>query len=317
MAIHGFTLIGVPIQYEVSLPYRISTNLSIDRPSENQLRRIKKYLSGFSDIEDFSTPFENIIVPKRLKDIGGLEVYFMDTLPLNKEDWRYSIVKFKSEQHLSFEHPSHELFNLDIASLISDKGLYLITSFLSRAQFGSKTEGYDHLQQIDNKSQEIILTKADLATLKVLNSQVNKVEAEYPDIYHSLKLYKSLPRLVGYNELLCLGLFSVIESVLTHNPISNVDSIGHQIRTKVKLLTNRFDRQPDYSKFGNIQSENLWKKLYDFRSKIAHGGKIDFNGSLQILTDAYEVQLFLEHFLKILLRGALNEPQLYTDLKAC
>jgi hypothetical protein len=89
------------------------------------------------------------------------------------------------------------------------------------------------------------------------------------------------------------------------------------MRTKVKLLSNRFDQPVDYSIFGNMSLDSIWNLLYKFRSKIAHGGKIDFRSEFKVLGSSYEVQLFLEIFTKTLLRGSIQEPELYSDLKKC
>jgi hypothetical protein len=319
MAFYGFALIGYPIHFDLMLPFKISNNLRIDKPTEYQLKCIRKYLGELSKVEDFREPFENTIIRKREKDIGDSEVYFISSKPRKKNEWLYSVVKFKSEVILGFENPSKELFDLHLSSLIYEKDLYILRAFHNRAYWGwgNLTEQYDHLQQIIHRDGEIIWTLDDLNKLKAIYEKVKVISTNYADIYHSLKLYASIPRLVGYNELICLGLFSIIESILTHNPVSNVDSISHQIKTKINLLSNRFDNEIDYSSFSKIQKDNLWKKLYDFRSRIAHGGQIDFEKTFQVLEDAYTVQLFLEHFLKTLLRNALNEPQLYTDLKRC
>ncbi|PKM08391.1 MAG: hypothetical protein CVV14_04290 [Gammaproteobacteria bacterium HGW-Gammaproteobacteria-4] len=120
----------------------------------------------------------------------------------------------------------------------------------------------------------------------------------------------------GHNELTILALFSVLESVLTHNPRGEFDSIGHQIRTKIALVANRSDLEIDYSVFGSTSSDTIWKKLYDLRSKIAHGSEVSFSGPLQVLNDAYLVEKFMFSALRAILRFAVKEPQLVTDLKA-
>ena len=45
--------------------------------------------------------------------------------------------------------------------------------------------------------------------------------------------------------------------------------------------------------------------------------KLIFLESYKYLNDAYTVQLFLESLLRVLLRYALQEPDLYIDLKSC
>jgi hypothetical protein len=318
MAFFGFALIGYPIKYEAKLPFAIDKNLRVERPSEYQLKRIRKYLQGLSSYEEFETPFERRISKKREKDIGGEEVYFITSKPLKKEDWLYSVVKFKAENN-SLDIPSKEIFDLKVTALLCEKKFMILHSFHNRSYWGwgSKIEAIEHLSEIRSEEQNYIWNENDLVTLKALYLRVSRVHSEFPDLYHSLRLYKTIPKIAGYNELMCLALFSVIESVLTHSPKSDADSITHQIRTKVKLLSNRFDKEIDYSSFSNVPIDTLWKKLYEFRSRIAHGGRIDFSKDLKILKDSLDVQVFLDNFTKTLLRNALFESQLYHDLKQC
>lgn len=316
--INGFSFIGLPIEYSTKLPFNLSENLKINKPSKKQLKLIKSYLDELGSQSSFKRPFENKNVVEEKDDVAWQNERFIDLIPLKKKDWLYSVVEFKSEPR-GFENPSQEIIDLRIAGLISEKKFVILRSFLTELKFGwgNNIESYDHLEQIFLEDKEYRWDKSDLLKLKKTYSEVENIRDNHPDIYHSLKLYLSIPKIVGYNELICLGLFSIIESVLTHNPKTGADSISHQIKTKVKLLSNRFDQEIDYSIFENVPVKTLWKKLYDFRSRIAHGGKIEFEKQFQILKSSYEVQVFLEKFLKTLLRNAITEPQLYTDLKEC
>jgi hypothetical protein len=115
-----------------------------------------------------------------------------------------------------------------------------------------------------------------------------------------------------------LGLFAVIESIITHQPKAEAgDSLSHQIRTKIPLLAKRFDDKIDYRNFFSISDENkIWKNLYDYRSRIAHGGKIHFPNQLKIKNSIFIVD-FLRTVCKLLLRKAISEPQLCMDLREC
>lgn len=318
---NGFSIIGLPIEFSTKLPFTISKNLQIDRPSDRQLKVIKDYFDNLGSTYDFSRPFENKNFVNNEDDISipGINAFFVDSTPLDKNDWLYSVVKFKTESKGLVENPSQEVFDLCLAGLICDKEFVILYNFFTKLKYGwgNNTEAYDHLEQICLDDKIYSWDKSDLLKLKMLYAKVINARNDFPDIYHSLNLYHALPKLVGYNELICLGLFTIIESVLTHNPKSTVDSIGHQIKTKIRLLSNRFDNEIDYSTFKNIPIDTLWKKLYDFRSRIAHGGKIDFTKEFKILTSSFTVQEFLSKFLKTLLRNALSEPQLYIDLKEC
>ncbi len=240
-----------------------------------------------------------------------------------KKRWRYSIVKYKSNNSIAVDdivpsQKSQELFDLEIASRIGPKHLDLFMTFPSLNPYleGSVTELGEYIdKQFGNDHEK--WSAEDLSSVRSTYEAVVNVRTHYPSIYRSLKLYHSLPRLRGYNELFVLGLFSVIESLLTHNPVGESDSINHQIASKAILLSNRFATEIDYSTFGDVNRVKLWKLLYGFRSKIAHGGEPDFSKQFQVLDSTYTVQRFLEGFLRSLLQNALSEPRLYVDLKEC
>lgn len=57
------------------------------------------------------------------------------------------------------------------------------------------------------------------------------------------------------------------------------------------------------------------KKLYEYRSKIAHGDVPDFAGRLQMLRDQQTAIRFLEDAVRQIVRHALTEPDLVDGLK--
>ena len=145
------------------------------------------------------------------------------------------------------------------------------------------TEDWDYYFSNNHTDETVAkLENSDLRELKLIYSEFTKIKSSYPDIARSIKMFNALPKFNGYNELFSLGLFSIIESLITHNPSGEYDSITHQIKHKIPLLERRFQNPIDYSCFGNASQQTLWSKLYSYRSKIAHGGEIDFSGKLQI-----------------------------------
>ena len=71
--------------------------------------------------------------------------------------------------------------------------------------------------------------------------------------------------------------------------------------------------------FTDVMSpKTLWGKLYKVRSSLAHGGTPNFSsGDSKTLKDNDAVNLSMRDTPKMLIRGALREPQLYEDLKNC
>jgi hypothetical protein len=141
---------------------------------------------------------------------------------------------------------------------------------------------------------------------------------KYPNIKKSIDMFNELKNLSHISSFKNLALFTIIEFLITHKPVDTGDSITRQVSTKIPLLSHRFSQEINYSQFFQSASENtIWKKLYTYRSSIAHGSEPDFTKELSVLRDEATVRKFLKFVVKKLLQHSLVEPQLYTDLKEC
>jgi hypothetical protein len=120
-------------------------------------------------------------------------------------------------------------------------------------------------------------------------------------------------------HLVLLGHFALIEALITHDPHKLGDSLNHQLSNKMPLLMRRFDVPLNPSPhFAIDDPKTLWKRLYEVRSIIAHGGRLNFKkGHLRELGDIDSVQSFVRTALKRLIVQAMYEPQFVFDLKAC
>jgi len=123
-----------------------------------------------------------------------------------------------------------------------------------------------------------------------------------------------------HSRLLTLSLFSIIESLIAHKPrlSETLDSITHQIKHKLNLLSKRFDNtlnHQDY--FGVITYTKLWSKLYGLRSDIAHGQSYDFTGRNTCLKSLENTNMFLDEIAKELIKLVISESELISDLREC
>jgi Apea-like HEPN len=144
------------------------------------------------------------------------------------------------------------------------------------------------------------------------------VAANYKSIDRAIHSYYQLTAIPRTHSLYILGVFAIIESLLTHNPKGVYDSLGHQIKTKLSLLNRRFRVSLDCSPFRGADFTTVWSKMYTLRSCIAHGSDTDFSrGDLQCLGSAEVATAFLDEAAKTLLQHALVEPDLILDLQAC
>jgi hypothetical protein len=134
-----------------------------------------------------------------------------------------------------------------------------------------------------------------------------------------LKELNDLKGLTFESPLRFLGYFAVLESLLTHQPkpTDPYDSITRQIKTKLKLLNHKFPRPIDYGPFGNESPDKIWNKMYDYRSRLAHGGEPDFVKQHNILRNHEAALNLVKEAVKATIRFALHEPQLVEDLRDC
>jgi hypothetical protein len=124
--------------------------------------------------------------------------------------------------------------------------------------------------------------------------------------------FSSLRDISNGSDLVIVGLFAIIESLITHAPRSSesLDSINHQITNKIILLRKRFSRDVlPKAYFMDATEDKIWKKLYSYRSAVAHGTPVNFDGDHQILKDRITVIKFLQDNIKELIILGLKEPE--------
>jgi hypothetical protein len=160
----------------------------------------------------------------------------------------------------------------------------------------------------------IQITEDDLLEWRSIDVQLQKLT---PEKFHLFRTFANLRTVPKDSPLFGLGLFALIESLITHKPHDQFDSLAHQVSTKMVLLSHRFCRTLPYQEFA-CDHLKLWKKLYEYRSCIAHGTLPDFDkGPLQVLGNRESIHRFVTEALKLLLLQTVAEPQLISDLKEC
>lgn len=146
-------------------------------------------------------------------------------------------------------------------------------------------------------------------------------EGRFTFISESIKDFFELQTLLKKSKLKHLGLFIILEKLLTHNSKGTDQSITRQITRKVILANNRAEKPLDIvSSFRSTDTtteSKVLELLYGYRSKLAHGENPDFKDKLQILTSSDTVYNFMYQLVKAMLLQAIKEPQLILDLKYC
>lgn len=156
--------------------------------------------------------------------------------------------------------------------------------------------------------------------LRILN-EFEKISSQYEFIKESLTDFFQIEIIPNKSKLKPLGMFIILEKLITHNS-SNTDlSITRQIKQKLILLNNRMKYKIDFLTPFRPTDKTTDKKvielLYAYRSKIAHGENPDFINELQILKNSKTIYNFMYDALKNIIVVSMNEPQLIKDLKSC
>lgn len=238
---------------------------------------------------------------------------------LEPSDWRYNVVTNDGPQNQLYL--AHLVSNvtavpLEISALtFSGAGISMWRPGLFPRYFGHSL-GRKALTPSREDIEQLVQLLREVRPYLLAES-----ESPYPDVARAFSMYDALNFLMENSEFNVIGLFSIIEMLITHNPKleDRGDSITHQMQAKLPLLMRRFKYPIDHGKyFGPVDIKKVWSALYAYRSAIAHGGVADFQkGSLQVLRSAQLATDFVRAVVQGLLRHVLEEPQLFHDLKNC
>lgn len=312
----NFSFIANHMELTCDLPFELAPGYTIKKADDAQIAAIEEYLQRFGQFVCPSTqqlPYRVCYLSKKLSE----QETHITTQPIEKSKWKYFITSYEEDGSL-------ELFKIQLAANIADVVLTfdLLKFELFRGEYACTCEPdlvFRFFSETDHSIQHRVNLE-DLRQIKQTYGNIPQIQNAYPGIMRSMTLYNSLRYLPKYHDLKTLGLFTVIESLLTHDPQSSEtgDSLTRQVRTKVPLVFGRSPRDIGYpGYFGNAKQDKVWKTLYGYRSCLAHGKGPDFNGEFRILRNPGVVNDFLTQSIKLLLLQALTEPQLITDLKEC
>jgi hypothetical protein len=238
----------------------------------------------------------------------------LESMP--EAEWRYFVISFQGSNHVLLD--IEEAFSVARAELkigftvlkspgrsglMFDPGR--LFHLLEQAKWG-------HLGFID-------VTASDVEQIVQIHTQLEKYDRRLVDVKRFTRQLQDLEALPPSSPLRFLGYFAVLEALLTHlpNPTDPYESITRQIKKKVSLLDHRWQSPIEYSSFAGEKSEKIWKKMYDYRSVLAHGGAPAFDDELQILKNHDNALKLLKQTVKAVIRQALVEPQLLADLRDC
>jgi hypothetical protein len=166
-----------------------------------------------------------------------------------------------------------------------------------------------------------IASVAQLEDLRSVHGRLERHDHGSLDLTRPLQEFGNLLELPTRSPLRLLGYFAVLESLLTHapKPSDPYDSLTRQVKTKLNLIFKRSlgpVLQP--TNLGTLAHDKLWGTLYSLRSCVAHGTHPDFDkGDFRPLGDLPRASALVQAATTVVLRAALEEPQLVADLKLC
>lgn len=307
-------LIANGIVIDGKLPFEIGEGVTLRRPTKPELDKIREVLKISSDSSGLNwVPYEAVI-----NSMEDGRVSF--TQAENSSEWHYYV--------LSDDVGGNAVYNLEEALLLLEPCIELsvrLTLFLGdgKLHYGYSSlpphiyERYHSNLQIPTRA---ILSLEQFRKAEEVRLKLEALQEQYEFVRNATKMMKELRRVSQTSRLQVIGLFSVIENLVTHSPRlkESLDSISHQLRGKLRLLTNMTESRELLSQhFNESLDTNVWKKLYEYRSRIAHGSKADFSGDLAVLKSNENVVQFLYSFAKIILLFSLDNPQFLADLKEC
>jgi hypothetical protein len=247
----------------------------------------------------------------------GPSSHFVPTL-LPQEHWRYHVLDFKGDG-LGFRR-------LQLTLVITEPPIYF--AFTTVKSLTTPLDGVypvqanvleraEHLWWNDPNGQSVDPEQIRLTCQA--HSELLHSRPKFMFAAEAVEKYFDLQRLPPSSDMYLLGLFSVIESLIAHKPrlTENLDSINHQLVNKLTLLDECFIDKPIQTThfFSGIGHDKAWKKLYEFRSQLAHTSSSSLPHDLVSLQSKEVILRFINATTKELIRFAIAQPKLLRHLR--
>lgn len=321
MNLSGLAFVASHLQVEGDLPIEVLPGHLFRAASKAEVEEIRRFLQ-VTIPADTSFWRQWVQYERIVKEELRQNIKVFSTEPLPSEKWKYWVLTFEGANTTI-----HELEEVaQILPVSFDFGFVLLYS--EQSQGGSiidresmplhVIERYSNPKRVNANAE--VVTSDQIAALGNSYRALKGLTSEYEFIRRALRNLSDLRRVPESSDLIVVGLFSILESLITHAPrlTESLDSINHQITNKIILLRKKFTRPivlSDY--FKPADEDKIWRNLYKFRSAVAHGTAVSFDKDYQMLKSRDAVIEFLRDNVKELLRVALGEPAFIFDLRKC
>jgi hypothetical protein len=309
----GFAFIGTLLDVRLDLPLNIGERVRLERATDSQIVEIKRLLPAGGGLS-LTYHYEHDWVPVTTQTGTGHE-----TRPLPRDDWRYFVFTWAgSNSHVNDVQRAVNLVPPPVSCVLQA---------FTRQRFGQgECKGFSvetvaaHYQHTDIPPKAVVVDAERIDLWRITCDRLREFDREqHSGIHRAVELLDQIRRFPAFGHLKVLTYFMALEMLLTHKPTEKEvgDSLAHQIRTKVALLSRRLPGGLDYSVFGvDVSEEKIWSKLYAYRSIVAHGEVPDFARELKMLVSPQIAQTFVATATAKLGRYALDDPQLIEGLKS-
>jgi len=312
----GFAFVATHIEVAGSLPISLGDCISFRAATDAEIILIKEHLGRVAPAFYNSVPFYEGAWLESPTEGGGRKY---EPTPLPRECWKYWVIAFDGSN--SRVHDLEPLLRMLPVSVE-----YAFTVFFDQPAQQGTAAGWGvgmvnplQMRRVDASPHPQRLDAESIARVPAFERQLAAVPEDCGFVKAALKSFNDLSCIPDASDLMIVGLFAIIESLVTHEPrkAETLDSIIHQIKNKMILLRKRyFTCVPLSDYFEPISEEAAWSKLYEYRSSVAHGSQFNF-AKHSALMSRDNVILFLRSNVKQLLLMALADPEYFADLRRC
>jgi len=304
-----------PIDVRCDLPSKIGSHFLLRRATQEEIPVIKHYLApSFAGAIMNQNPYEQkYLFKNENKSVGKLT-----NLPQN--DWRYFVIELQnmSGQNLLQKSPidllrvAADLTNAELKfdiELLDPRIVNIRHNSLHKITNGLKFLIFDHY----------VYSEKDLEDLRTVYTAVSKYFMSNEFLSRSLTFFNLLQDVPSYLNFVNLNYFSILEMLVTIKSNTEKPSITEQLKYKTQKILELEGFSLSFGdSFEVTSNNNVWNKLYEYRSCLAHGSHADFGHGLKKLKSEENVHSFLKDLLKKLFRCYLfnfeNALKLKNDL---
>lgn len=320
------TLLSQPVSlYQDEI--QISSEITIKRAPVALISELKaRYGCNQKEVIAYGDEFDRYFflfesIYKKSKDGPNVKYNVVKHLP--PSEWNYVVIKhalgerrpeYKAALLISDLHASQindfteyrsELFKGQIYhySMIGDSNSLLLAN------------NYDMDKMIDPITYTDAMGK-EICDFYEMFMNITDKQDKYPDFKKVLLDFIMLRSIPQTSPLYFLSIISIIEYLLVRE--SKNISIAEQLKQKVKFLNSHSLKPFNLSIYpidSSLNMDKLIKKLYFYRSKIAHGDTLDFKGKLSVLKSQRICIDIAYDILRMIIAAYAKEPDLVCNIK--